>query len=200
MECLDPWAGGSVRLGSSRDSKGAPHHQGPLEAGGALGPVLGAPRALRPLKEGLGSMHEPWSRKPSEPLGFTSHKAELLRGSSQSIRAGADLHMQEQGSLCIAVRRAQELLRTKAKPGQSCCSAGQQPQGPRPQQPAAKQSHGQEEGQGEGCAASTCPSPHPISTHHAWSKHTEHPPAHRASPSLRLQRHSTLQPPGPRSG
>lgn len=98
----------------------------------------------------------------------------------------------------LSLRRRQELPKAKAKPGQSCCSAGQQPQGPRPQQPAAKQSHGQKERQGQGCAAFTCPSPRPVPTHghhHAWSKRTEHPPAHRASPSRRLQRHSTLQPP-----
>lgn len=42
-------------------------------------------------------MHEPWSRKPSDPPGFASHKAELFRG-KLTKQSG---HMQEQGTLCI---------------------------------------------------------------------------------------------------
>lgn len=194
VEFLGPWAG----LGSSR---GVPQHQGPLEAGGALGPRRGHRGHFGHGKGGVWSMHEPWSWKPSEPLGFASHKAELPRGAHKAVRAWS-AHAGAGHFVHLSIRRRHELSRTKAKPGQSCCSAGEQPQRPRPQTPAAMQSHGQEERQDEGCAALTCASPPPISTHghHTWSKHTEHPPALRTNPSLRLQRHSTLQLPRPRWG
>lgn len=132
-------------------------------------------------KEGLWSMHEPWSREPSEPVGFASS----LGGAPKAIGAGADPHMNEQSTLCpqhLSLRRTQELPRTK----QSLARAGNSPEEPDHESPQQSKAMGRRKGRER---AVLPPPAHP----HVPSPHTATPgPSTPIIPSLRLQRPRTM--------
>lgn len=86
---------------ASRDRRGATHQQGPLEAGGALGPVSGYTEGTLPIrKRGFGPCTSPGAGSLQSQWDLLLTKQSSFRGAHKAIRAGADLHMQEPGSLC----------------------------------------------------------------------------------------------------
>lgn len=95
-------------------------------------------------------MTDPRSCRSLELVGFASGKQSSSGGAHKAIGAGTDLHIHEQSSLCsehLSVRRRYGLvIQDQSKVCLKLCLGLEQPQRPRTQQPAAVQSHGQEEG------------------------------------------------------
>lgn len=129
-----------------------------------------------------------------ELVGFASDKQSSAGGAKKVIRA--DLHMQEQSSLCsehFAVRRRQALViqdQSKVSP-KLCLRLETAPR----TWTKLQQCKAMGGWKGRTRAAPPPLAQHPISTHMAMlgpTTPTRHP-AHKASPSLSLQKHSTFQ-------
>lgn len=188
VEFSDAWAG----LGSSR---GVPQHQGPLEAGGALGPVRGHRGHFGHGKRG-GLVHaRALEQEAFRATGICFSQSRAPSG-ELTKRSGHGLHMQEQGSLCnFPSGEGMSYPGPKQSLARAAAQLHNSPKDPDQHNLQQGKAVGRRKGRVRAVLPSPAHPPCPISTHghHTWSKHTEHPPALRTNPSLRLQRHSSLQ-------